>query len=660
MKATRRRAWLLFGALALVPVSAGAGQPGSGGLEVRGPFADHMVLQRDKAVPIRGTAPAGTMVTVAFAGARVEARAGADGRWRAVLPPQRGGAEGALVVSTAQTRRVFEDVVAGDVWLCSGQSNMDLPVRSAANPERTASEAAGAPIRILKIARAAASRVQEPLPVEIPWSRAGPETLPGFSAACWHMGLKLTAAGVGAPIGLIHAAWGGSTLEDWMPSEALRSAGGANDTLDLLERHSRDPEGAGKELTAATDAWAARSDPGSSAPQPWSAPELDDSGWPTMALPAHWERSGIPALASFDGVMGFRREVLLTPEQARAGGALLLGRIDERDRVWVNGRSVGATLVADQVRRYPVAPAQLRPGRNVIAIRVIDQQGAGGVRAPAGEFALQIEGGAPIPLQGPWRYRAGSERRAWAAPPHFVPWSMPRGVTMAWNAMIAPMAGYPLRGVAWYQGESNVSDPERYGTLLPLWREHWRRAFGDPALPVVTVQLPGYGPRTAQPGDSAWAELREVQRQFAAGDAKTGMAVTIDLGVPQDIHPAHKDVVGDRMALEALRVAYGRNEPRAPAPAAVRRRGGEVIVTFDHAPEGLVVYGSSSPTAFELCNRQRRCRFTTATVQGGSVLLPDPERSAVEVRYAWQGYPPINLYGASGLPATPFRMAVER
>jgi sialate O-acetylesterase len=658
MTATRRRAWLLFSALVLVPASAGAGQPGSEGLGVLGPFADHMVLQRDKPLPIRGTAPAGAVVTVAFAGARVDARAGSDGRWGAVLPPQRGGAQGALVVSTAQTRRVFEDVVAGDVWLCSGQSNMDLPVRSAANPERTASEAAGAPIRILKIARAAASRVQEPLPVEIPWSLAGPETLPAFSAACWHMGLKLAAANVGAPIGLIHAAWGGSTLEDWMPAGALRSAGGANEALDLLERHARDPEGANKELTAATDAWAARSDPGSS--QPWSAPELDDRGWATMALPAYWERAGIPALASYDGVMWFRREVRLTPQQARAGGALLLGRIDERDRVWVNGQSVGATLVADQVRRYPVAAARLRPGRNVIAIRVIDQQGAGGVRASAGEFALQIEGGAPISLQGPWRYRTGSERRAWAAPAPFVPWSMPRGVTMAWNAMIAPMAGYPLRGVAWYQGESNVSDPERYRALLPLWREHWRRAFNDPALPVVTVQLPGYGPRTAQPGDSAWAELREVQRQFATSDAKIGMAVTIDLGVPQDIHPAHKDVVGERMGMEALRVAYGRSEPRAPAPAAVRRRGGEVVVAFDHAPAGVVVYGSSSPTAFELCNRQRQCRFAAATVQGGSVVLPDPERSAVEVRYAWQGSPPINLYGASGLPATPFRMAVER
>jgi sialate O-acetylesterase len=651
MKRLRLRAYLVAFGLATVASHALAAP-----LAVNPLFGDHMVLQRGRPIEIRGEGVAGSTVTVRFAGATAQATVGDDGRWAATLPPISEGAGDLEISDSAGGALRLGDVATGDVFLCSGQSNMDLPVSDTAYPRRTADEGDGMAVRLLKIRRTSSPRAGQPLIAEIAWAAAGPSSLPGFSAACWHMARKLADADVGATIGLVQASWGGASIEDWLAPDALKTIPAYQADEQRLDRYAGDAAAATAEVVAATDAWAVSADP-EAAGDGFSTATFDASGWPEITLPGSWERSGIEGLASFDGLMWFRRDLVLTEEQAARPAVLNLGRIDERDQVWINGEVVGATLVAGEARRYPVRAGLLRAGRNTIAIRVLDERGAGGLMGRRADLRLELEDSTAVNLAGSWRYHAGPARRAWTSAPPFVPWTAPRGLSTMWNGMIAPLEGFPLKGVAWYQGETNTADADGYAELLQLWASSWRQFFNDPALPLVVAQLPGYGPRSTAPSNGDWPRLREAQRLVAAADPNMGLAVLIDLGVSYDIHPAHKDEVGDRLGNEMLRLAYGRNAPRAPSPLDARKAADGIRLRFAHAEGGLVAYGSHDAATFELCDAHGSCRFVPARVEGDVVILP-ADADAREVRYAWQGSPPVNLYGANGLPVTPFALAL--
>ncbi len=646
---------------ALIALALTAATPAMAGpLTVAPHLASHMVLQQGKPAQLRGGgAQAGEEVTVRFGAVTARGRADTQGDWQVTLPALPRGQSGTVTIRAASGASLqLDDVVTGDVWLCSGQSNMDLPVSGSANPDRTARESAGLPMRLLKLKRTAAAKPARDIVPELTWSRAAPDNLGTFSAACWHMAREILRNDPKTPLGLIHAAWGGSTIEDWMSPAALRTSGASPEQLGWLDRYAANPAVALAAAVEATDRWAEQVDPGSAAAS-WAAPDVDDSGWDQIAVPGQWERSGVAGLAGYDGIMWFRTRVALTAADLGDGKdvVLQLGRIDERDRVWINGVPVGAQLVAAEQRSYCIPAGVLRAGENSIAVRVIDEMGGGGFSGPADALALVLPGGARKPLAGSWRYRRGTADSAWKQPPPAIPWSMPRGLTMAWNGMIAPLAGTALRGVAWYQGESNASRAADYAASLRAWRASWRAHFADSALPVVIVQLPGYGPRSIRPADAAWARLREAQRAVANEDSATGLAVAIDLGIPTDIHPAHKDIVGERMGQEALRIAHQRTIAAAPQPVRATRTGAGIEITLQSA-EGLAVTGGVEPVGFELCNADGACRFARASVHGQSVLIIDDGHPASEVRYAWQGSPAINLYAQSGLPVVPFRVDI--
>ncbi|WP_439570732.1 sialate O-acetylesterase [Sphingomonas sp.] len=637
-----------------------ASPPLAGPLTVAPHLASHMVLQQGKPAQFRGGgAQPGEAVSVSFGTATATARADAQGNWQVTLPALPSGQSGAVTIRAASGGSLqLDDVVTGDVWLCSGQSNMDLPVSGSANPDRTARESAGLPIRLLKVKRTAEAKPARDIVPELTWSRAAPDNLGGFSAACWHMAREILRNDPKTPLGLIHAAWGGSTIEDWMSPAALRTTGASPEQLGWLDRYASDPAAALAAAVTATDRWAERVDPGS-AGAAWAAPGFDDSGWDRIAVPGQWERSGLDGLGGYDGIMWFRTGVTPTAAELGEGKDLVLqlGRIDERDRVWINGVPVGAQLVAAEQRSYRIPAGVLRAGQNSIAVRVIDEMGGGGFSGPADALALVLPGGARKPLAGSWRYRRSTADSAWKEAPPAIPWSMPRGLAMAWNGMIGPLAGTGLRGIAWYQGESNTSRASGYAAALRTWRTSWRAHFADPALPVVIVQLPGYGPRSPRPIDAPWAQLREAQRVVANEDPTTGLAVAIDLGIATDIHPAHKDVVGERMGQEALRVAYGKAVPPAPQPVRATRTREGIEITLRSA-EGLAVMGAVEPVGFELCEANGACRFARAIVRDQRVLVIDDGRPASMVRYAWQGSPAINLYARSGLPVVPFRLEI--
>lgn len=621
-------------------------------------FLGQPVLQAGSPVRVSGRTTPGAVVNVRLGDVETTARASGDGRWSAELAPQMAGSTPILAVKSSASDEIESvPLTFGQVWLCTGQSNIDLSVGKAANSARIIQEAGARDIHIMKVRRSSATAPASDIRTDIPWVRASRDNIADFSSVCWHMGLKLSKE-LDVPIGLVQSSWGGTTIEDWSSRDALAALGGYEDAQRFLDTYATDPEGAMQAARDRTMVWAAEEDPGSRPGSEWWGADFDASDWPRTMLPGTWERSGIDGLASYDGVMWYRRTLTLTDRQAADGGTLKLGRIDERDTVWINGVLQGSTIGTQVSRAYAVRPGSLRAGTNVIAVRVIDEKGSGGISAEPADLMLETASGDRLDLSGEWQYQTGVSRREWSPPP-FVPWFAPRGMTTLFNAMIAPLTQMPVAGVVWYQGESNTSEAELYARLLPIWIADWRRAFGDPELPFVIVQLPGFGALSEAPSNASWAQLREVQRDAANADARTGLAVTIDLGTVDDIHPTHKLEVGRRVALEALRVAYGRSVPVSPQPVGATYRDGEVIVTFAQSGAGLRVYGARSPSGFEVCDGKGVCAFADARLEGDRVIIAAGDDAPARVRYAWQAFPIVNLYGADRLPVIPFEIAVR-
>ncbi len=324
---------------------------------------------------------------------------------------------------------------------------------------------------------------------------------------------------------------------------------------------------------------------------------------------------------------------------------------------WVNGRGVGSTYGAGTGREYPIPPGLLHAGDNQVVVNVLDTYRDGGLAGPASAHALRFKDGSRVPLDAGWKYRAvpgtGSPPRA--------PWETAGGLSTLYNGMIAPIGHYGLRGLLWYQGESNISEGAHYGDLLRMLRNDWRKRLGAD-LPMLVVQLAGYGQAPNQPGESGWAMLREAQRQAVDEDARSGLVVTIDIGDHYDVHPPNKQEVGRRLARAARHVIYGEKSlpPSGPVPHSAARAGDAVVVTFDDTSGDLVAQGADGPIGFELCGAQPgTCRYADATTKGSTVTLHAPNAvEATRVRYCWADGPVCTLFDGAHLPAGPFEMPI--
>jgi sialate O-acetylesterase len=405
-------------------------------------------------------------------------------------------------------------------------------------------------------------------------------------------------------------------------------------------------------------------DPDAEAAQAWRKAGFDDSGWAQARAVGDWEDWGVPALKTFDGVVWMRGRVTLTAAQAQAasksGATLSLGPVDDIDTTWVNGVAVGGLEGWDVPRVYAVPPGVLKAGENLVAIRVIDTGGGGGAWGPAEEKQLSFADGSKAPIGPIWRYRISTPYGTLGAGAPQMAWLPAGGLTVLYNGMVAPLAGYGVKGVAWYQGEANVDEAARYQRLLAGLFADWRRDFGADTTFLV-VQLAGFGPASATPQDSHWAALREAQRRAVAADPHAALALAIDIGDRWDIHPANKQELGRRLALGARHVAYGESVlDSGPRPLAAERSGDEIVIRFDDVGGGLKAYSAARPFGFELCGRDGVCHFADAAIDGATVridarALPD----AVKVRFCWADSPVCNLYNAADLPAQPFELEVR-
>lgn len=610
-------------------------------------IADHMVIQRNKPIAIWGWASPREKVTVKFRDRQAKTTADKSGKWRVELAPEPAGGPYQLTVSGKNTI-TLNDVLVGEVWVCSGQSNMEWPLSAAKNAEQEMAGADYPQIRQFLVQKAVASTPQEEVK-DGDWSVCSPETAGSFTAVGYFFARELF-QDLKIPIGLINTSWGGTHSETWTSREAFAGSPEFKDmiasmpALDLEKLAKQKQEEQIARLKSLNVAL-----PPSGVEQ-WKDLAFDASAWNKMTLPGLWEGRGLP---DFDGVVWFRKVISIPSADAARSAVLELGPIDDSDAAFVNGVRVGETLNKyNKDRVYKIDADVLRAGDNVIAIRVDDTGGGGGVYGTPEQMKLTLADGTTQKLAGEWSWSVEKVVGSQAVGPNDYP-------TLLYNAMLSPLLPARIAGAIWYQGESNAGRAYQYRTAFPLmindWRAHWKQ--GD--FPFYFVQLASFN---AGNGDSekgsTWAELREAQT-MTLDLPNTGMAVTTDIGEANDIHPRNKQDVGKRLAALALKNVYAKDVVASgPTYKRMTTDGNNVRLTFDNIGSGLLVkdkYGYLK--GFEIAGADRKFHYAMARVEGNEVVVScagvaDP----VAVRFAWSDNPEdANLFNKEGFPAVPFR-----
>ena len=621
-------------------------------------FGDHAVLQRDRQVHVWGTGAPSKRLTIRLDSASVSVATGTDGQWEADLPAMKAGGPFTMSVEDDEGHKAsLDDVMVGDVFLCSGQSNMEFLVKYATGTWGGAFMPVNQKLRFANIAQDSQLAPLRDLGSTVAWQIAGPATTGDTSAVCYFMASSIQER-QNVPVGMISSSWGGTIAQAWISASGLRTLKSYDAGLDALETYARSPETAMASWTRkALDGWQ-ESEPDAAQHALWISPKFADGDWGRLLASGSWEESGRPDLASYDGIVWYRQTITLSKAEADSATAISLGPIDDSDVTWINGKAIGAGSGWQTPRNYRVPRGTLKAGKNVIAVRVLDTGGGGGLWGKPEDRKLMFADGTSRPLDAEWRYRIGGQPKSGGRLPN-EPWAKPNGLANLYNAMIAPIAPYQIKAVAWYQGESNAYDSAEYGRLLPALMRDWRTAFREPELPFLIVQLAAFGSVATRPVESNWAALRDVQRRVVSADPHAALTVSIDFGDRSDIHPAQKTIIGQRLARNARAVVYGETiTPGGPEPTRVVRSGSDLVVHFRNANGGLRTYSSNMAIGFEVCAVS--CTYVAATAKDDTVILEGANApGARRVRYAWANSPVTNLYSADDLPATPFELEIE-
>jgi sialate O-acetylesterase len=636
---------LLFGVVLLAAASANAAPL------LHPMFNDHAVVQRGQPLPVYGTARPGAEVSVQLGNETATTHADKNGDWRAALPALPAGGPYTMRATSGGDAQEIHDVLVGDVFLCTGQSNMQVNVRYAANSTAEIAAARDDQVRELAVDRVPSPVALKTFTSPVSWKVESPETAGDFSASCFYFARELRKH-VKVPIGLVTVAWGGTRVRGWVSRPTLRASGFFIDDTDMLMLRQRDPAAASRRWDAAWESWWHANGKG----EPWKE---DASSWavaPTALGPwGEW-----PALASpegsaepgvgFVGQMWLSTRVHLTAAQAAQPATLALGRATEEEKSWVNGVGVGGSSL-DPDARHELPRGLLHEGDNTVTVNIFCSWKNCGLLGPASSRAIRLADGSSVLLDQPWRYKPVDTIIA----PQ-IPWGPMHGVSLQYGGMISPIGPYGVKAAIWYQGESNLYFAQTYQAELADMMADWRKQFGA-ALPFMIVQIPDYGPTPTTPTESLWSDVREAQRRAAEADPHAALVVTIDIGDPKLLHPTNKQEVGRRISIAARHLLYG--EAIAPSGArmmAAKRNGDAVTVSFRDVTGALSAY-NGQPNAFELCDA-RACRWARATVAADHVTLSDAG-NATRVRYCWGDSPVCTLSDASSLPAGPFEVAIQ-
>lgn len=662
MKHTVRVSFSFLPLLSLLSLLAWAALTPRAAADVKLPaiFSDRMVLQSKELSTIWGWADPGESITmnVSWVATSYSTKADASGRWEIKFNPPRVGV-GRTIRIVGKNEVVLNDVACGEVWLCAGQSNMEMPVGEGAGYAGVTNwqvelQHGGHPeIRIFNVKNAIS-----PVPLsdcEGRWVLCDASALRSVSATAYFFARRLSQE-LKVPIGLIEADWGGTPVEAWTSADSLSKwpeFGGLLSEMKRMKTLEQSPSA----YASAVTAWAKRIDEldagretTGGADTSWASPSFDDSAWSEIDVPATWSGE----LAQFDGIVWCRRVIDLPAGWAASAALLDLGLIDDMDVTFVNGVKVGQTIEGgyQAPRNYDLPAGVLRDGRNVIAVRVLDTGGLGGINGRADELVLRlIASGQTVSLSGKWRARAANKMSTLPERPH-PPRIEAYHPSVLYNAMIAPLVPYPLRGAIWYQGEANRERAYRYRTLFPDMIADWRGHFGQGDFPFYFVQIAPFAYRDDK-GEAA--ELREAQ-SLALSVPNTGMAVTMDVGEAHDIHPKNKQAVGRRLALCALANTYEKKEVEFSGPTytSMKIEGSAIRLSFDHA-RGLT--SNEKPLEhFTIAGADQRFVPARAAIEGDTVVVSsDAVKDPVAVRYCWGASDEGTLFNAARLPAPSFR-----
>jgi sialate O-acetylesterase len=603
-------------------------------------IGEHMVLQQKSDAPIWGWTDAGAEVKVSASWLRepLVARADAQGAWKVRLRTPEAGGPHTLTIRGAN-EITLKDVMIGEVWICSGQSNMEWPVSASDNAAEEIKAADYPKIRLFDVKNTYAATPQQDCTGA--WTACAPGSVAGFSAVGYFFG-RMIHKELGVPVGLIGSNWGGTVAEAWTSEATLRTIPDFKDGLAFVEKVRKNPELAAPD----TRAWWDKLDaaPGKA--------DFDDAGWAKMELPARWEQKGLP---DFDGIVWFRREIEIPTAWTCLDLKVHLGPLDDMDTAWLNGTLIGGEMKPgawDKPRIYAAPSNAVKTGRNVLAVRVLDTGQGGGFAGKPDQLKIVSSHG-EISMAGQWKYKAGPALKEL---PRFPPTPAfnQNSPTALYNGMIAPVAPFGIRGALWYQGESNVSRALQYRALFPAMIDDWRRAWDRGDFPFLYVQIAPfiYGNNE----NPAPAELREAQ-MLALRRPNTGMAVTMDIGNPRDIHPKNKQEVGRRLALWALAKTYGKGGLvySGPIYKSMKKEGSKIRISFDHVGSGLSSKGGA-PTHFTIAAADGAFVPAQAAIDGSTVLVwADAVADPAAVRYAWGSADEPNLFNQEGLPASSFR-----
>jgi sialate O-acetylesterase len=605
-------------------------------------FSNHMVLQRDAPITIYGWADAGRIVKINFNNKDLETKANANGEWTIDFKAQKEGGPYKMTIVEGN-EIILEDVYVGDVWFCSGQSNMGWKLEDALNGKEELSKANYEKIKLLQVSRTMAGLPQKDIE-KGQWETCSPENALGFSAVAYFFGRELYQE-YNVPIGLINSSWGGTNIEAWMSEDMMGKHESAQKVIaemknlnfsDLIKNYNKDFKN-----------WEAKADKlDIGTQQNWSDTTYDKSSWKTLNVPTFWETAKI---TPSDGIVWATKTFELSQKDLSDKELLLsIGRIDNEDITYINGKVVGQSRLKDLDRFYKIPNTVFAVGKNNITIRIKNNGDIGGFRSAKEAIYLQT-GQQKISLAGDWKYEIGTkniEEVPVRQHPNLYPTSL-------YNGMVAPFLGIKIKGVIWYQAESNSKNAIEYADLfkdmISDWRKKWKSDF-----PFIFAQLPNYADQ-----NNRWVTLRESQTK-ALELKNTGMAVLIDVGTDDNIHPIHKQIVGKRMATIAGNMAYGKKKLSASAPIFEKYKtdGNTIVVTFKN---GIFAAETSKSgiSGFMIAGKDNIFHPANAYLQNDMKtikLSSDKVSKPKEVRYLWEDAPgKVMLYDKEGLATPPFR-----
>ncbi len=619
-------------------------------------ISDNMVLQREATVTIWGWGNTGEKVNLSFAGKKYNAVVGADSKWSLFIRTKKAGGPYKMEIATKDSKVAIENILLGDVWLCSGQSNMDHYLgRHQDRFQKEIENSQNSEIRqvIIPKSNSLSGPSEDMKPTK--WVEADPKSILDFTVVGYFFAKHIYEQ-YKVPIGLIKSTVGGTPIQAWTSEEGLK------EFPDLIKTITQNKDTAYlndifRKIEKQKGSVKRPSDAGLSGAVAWFDPDYEPKGWNTMNIPGYWEDQGIRNL---NGTVWFRKEVNVPRSMIGKPARIDMGRIVDADKVYINGKMVGSTGYQYPQRRYHFGTDVLKEGLNAIVVQVVNNGGKGGF-VPDKPYYLAVAGDT-LDLKGTWSYKVGNvfkpEKKSGR-----VSFSSQNQPSALYNTMIAPIRNYKMKGALWYQGESNAWSKLPYDQLMKSLISDWRKQWENPDLPFFYVQLPNYMDVNYLPEESKWAELRFAQFKSLEVE-NTAMAVALNLGEWNDIHPGDKKPIGDRLALAARNKAYGEKDLvySGPLYQSAERKGSKVILSFDHVGDGLLSNDGEPLKWFSIADERKNFVWAKAEIINNQVVVSNEEiTNPVYVRYAWMDNPDrANFFNKNGLPASPFEVKIDQ